>query len=83
MDTLVHLGRGLLGIGALVLVAWLLSADRRAIVWRNVATGIALQFILAGLVLHFSPARAAVEWVGARFVDLLDFTNAGVGLLFG
>jgi CNT family concentrative nucleoside transporter len=83
MDTLVHLGRGLLGIGALVLVAWLLSADRRAIVWRNVVTGVALQFILAGLVLHFGPARAAVEWVGARFVDLLDFTNAGVGLLFG
>ncbi len=83
MESLVHTSRGLFGIAALVFVTWLLSADRRAINWRNVAIGIGLQFTLAALVLYFGPARAAVEWVGARFVDLLDFTNAGVGLLFG
>ena len=83
METLVHTGRGFLGIAALVLVTWLLSANRRAINWRNVATGIGLQFLFAALVLYFGPARAVIEWVGARFVDLLDFSNAGVGLLFG
>ena len=83
METLVHTGRGFLGIAALVFVTWLLSANRRAINWRNVATGIGLQFLFAALVLYFGPARAVIEWVGARFVDLLDFTNAGVGLLFG
>lgn len=83
MDTLVHVGRGLFGITALIVIAYLLSENRRAINWRNVAMAIGLQFVFAALVLYFSPARMAIEWVGNRFVDLLGFTNAGVSLLFG
>jgi CNT family concentrative nucleoside transporter len=83
MDILVHLGRGLLGIAALIGLAFLLSENRRAINWRNVATAVALQFVFAAVVLYFGPARAVIEWVGNRFVDLLGFTAAGVSLLFG
>lgn len=83
MDNLVHLGRGLFGIAALIGLAFLLSDNRRGINWRNVAVALGLQFIFAAVVLYFGPARAVIEWVGARFVDLLGFTSAGVGLLFG
>jgi len=83
MDTLVHVGRGLLGMAAILALATLLSENRRAINWRNVAMAIGLQFVFAALVLYFGPARAVIEWVGNRFVDLLNFTAAGVGMLFG
>ncbi len=83
METLVHVGRGLFGIVALIGIAFLLSENRRAINWRNVAMALGLQFVFATLVLYFGPARAVIEWVGSRFVDLLGFTGAGTGMLFG
>lgn len=83
MDTFLHVGRGFLGIAVFLGLAVLLSENRRAISWRLVATGIVLQFTFAALVLYFVPARMAIEWVGARFVDLLAFTHAGVEMLFG
>lgn len=83
MEHLIHILRGCLGITALIGIAWLLSENRRAINWRNVAMAIGLQFFFATLVLYFGPARAVIEWVGSRFVDLLGFTGAGVSLVFG
>lgn len=83
METLLHTGRGLLGIAVFLGLAVALSENRRAISWRLVAAGIGLQFVFAAMVLYFPPARMVIEWVGARFVDLLGFTNAGVEMLFG
>lgn len=83
METLTHVLRGLLGIAALIGLAWALSENRRAINWRNVVFALGLQLTFAALVLYFGPARAVVEWVGARFVDLLGFTGEGVKLVFG
>ena len=83
MDVLLNLLRGLFGMAVLLSVIYLLSENRQAISWRTVGMAIVLQFTFAALVLYFSPARAAIEWVGARFIDLLAFTNAGVSLLFG
>jgi len=83
MDTLHHVGRGLLGIAALLGIAVLLSDNRRGINWRIVGMGLGLQLAFAGLVIFFGPARAVVEWVGGLFVDLLGFTRAGVGFVFG
>jgi CNT family concentrative nucleoside transporter len=83
MDTLIHVARGLLGIAVLIGITVLFSSNRRAIKWQIVTVGLLLQFIFAGLVIYFGPARAVVEWIGGRFVDLLGFTNEGVKFLFG
>lgn len=83
MEILTSLARGLFGIAVFVGLAVLLSVNRRAINWRIVVAGLVLQFAFAAVVLHFSPARAAIEWVGGRFVDLLGFTQEGVKFLFG
>ena len=40
--SLLSIGRGILGIMALLLIAYLLSTDRKNIPWRTVATGLAL-----------------------------------------
>lgn len=66
-----------------ILLAVTLSENRRAINWRIVVAGVGLQFVFAALVLYFAPARLLIEWVGARFVDLLNFTGAGTSMLFG
>ncbi len=80
---LTHILRGLLGIAAFVGLAILCSENRRAIPWRLVGTGILFQIICGALVLKIEAVRQAVDWVGQRFVDLLDFNRAGSQFLFG
>ena len=43
--------RGLLGLAALLAIAWSLSEDRRRIPWRTVIAGVALQWALALLLI--------------------------------
>jgi CNT family concentrative nucleoside transporter len=71
------------GFCCLVLVAWVLSEDRRAIPWRTVGAGFALQIVLALILLHSAPARAAVMLL-SRVMDALQrATDAGTGFVFG
>lgn len=83
MDTLVHVGRGLLGIVAFIGIAWLCSENRRAIPWRLVGTGLVFQFLCGVLVLKIDAVRVGVDWVGNMFVAILDFNRAGSEFLFG
>lgn len=78
-----HIFRGLLGMAALLGIAWAFSANRRAIPWRVVAAGIGLQLVLALLILKVPGARGLFEAVGSVFVRLLDFTAEGSALVFG
>jgi len=74
--------RGLLGLAALLAIAWTLSEDRRRIPWRTVAAGIVLQFALA-LLLHFPPATAAIFLLNDGATALQNATNAGTAFVFG
>lgn len=74
--------RGLLGIAVLIGICVLLSNARRSIDWRLVAGGIALQVLLAVLILA-TPFGLAVEWVSGLFVKLLSFSDAGAKFMFG
>src|SRR5690606_40050357 len=75
--------RGILGIGFLIGVAWLLSSSKRSVNWRLVISGIALRFIFAFAVLKFSYVRKGFQFVSSFFVVILDFTKAGADFLFG
>jgi CNT family concentrative nucleoside transporter len=83
MDTLVHAGRGLLGIAAFIAIAYACSENRRAIPWRLVGAGLIFQFMCGVLVLKIDAVRAGVDWVGNMFVAILDFNRAGSEFLFG
>ncbi|MEY3775268.1 MAG: Nucleoside permease NupX [Verrucomicrobiota bacterium] len=83
MDLIIQTFRGLLGLAVFVAIAVAFSANRRAIDWRLVGVGLVLQFVFAALVLHVGPVRWAIEGVGRFFVELLAFTRAGTGFLFG
>jgi len=75
--------RGLLGMTSIILIAWLFSTNRRAVKWKTVGIGLALQILIAIAILKFPPVQLAFEFVGQLFVQVLDFTKAGTEFLFG
>ncbi|MEM9282299.1 MAG: nucleoside transporter C-terminal domain-containing protein [Verrucomicrobiota bacterium] len=74
--------RGLLGLGLLLGLCYLLSANRREINWRLVGGGILLQALLAVLILA-TPFGRVVEWMSGLFVSLLGFSDVGAQFMFG
>ncbi|WP_350290421.1 nucleoside transporter C-terminal domain-containing protein [uncultured Croceitalea sp.] len=76
------LWRGTLGMLVLVLIAFLFSANRRAINWKTVGIGLGLQLIIAVGVLKVRFVQIIFEWIGERFIDILEFTRAGSKFLF-
>ena len=75
--------RGLLGIAALLLLAWALSEDRFRIPVRVVVAGVVLQFALTLLFLKFPPAAAAFLYLNEAVDALQKATEAGTGFVFG
>jgi len=80
--TLNSLLRGLLGMFVLVLISYILSANRKAINWRTVGFGLGSQIILAIGVLKVAFVQSFFEWVGSLFIAVLDFTMEGTKFLF-
>jgi concentrative nucleoside transporter, CNT family len=75
--------RGLLGLAALLAIAWALSEDRRRIPWRTVIAGVALQWALALLLIFFPPANAVIVLLNDGATALQTATQAGTGFVFG
>ena len=71
------------GLAALVALSWLLSEDRRAVAWRTVAAGVALQVILAALLLTIPWLRDAVFSLNGALEALERATQAGSRFVFG
>lgn len=76
-----------LGLLALLLAAWLLSENRRALLkvgpWRMVVAGLALQFAIAGLVLRVPPLKALLMALNGVVHALEEATRAGTSFVFG
>ncbi len=73
---------GLLGLVVILAVAWLFSADKRAIKTRVLFWGLSLQFAFAVLVLK-TDFGLVFQAIGAGVKAMLDCTEAGSDLLFG
>jgi len=83
MELMINLIRGVFGMGFLILIAYLFSANRKAISWKTVGIGLAMQLVLALGVLKVPFVRAIFEFVGKIFVKTLDFTRDGSVFLLG
>jgi CNT family concentrative nucleoside transporter len=73
--------RGLFGILVLVGLGYLISSKRRSINWRVVGTGLAVQFIIAIIVLKVPLFQYIIELFGSIFLKILDFTQEGTSFL--
>jgi len=75
--------QGLLGIAAIVAAAWLLSERKRDIRWRPVLIGLALQPVLAVILLWTPGAPAVFVWLNGAVLALQEATTAGTSFVFG
>jgi CNT family concentrative nucleoside transporter len=74
--------RGLVGLVALLLIAFLFSSNRKAINWKTVGIGLAFQIFIAIGVLKVPFIQSLFDFVGNIFVKVLEFTQAGSKFLF-
>jgi len=77
------LSRGLLGVVALVLLAFLFSTSRRDINWSLVIKGLGLQVFLAILILKVPFVEGFFEFLARGFRKVIDFSHDGAHFLFG
>ena len=83
MEGLARVAFGLFGLAVLIGIAFLFSNNKRAVDWRLVATGVALQIAFAALVLRVPGGKDGFEALGHGFVRVLGFVNEGSNFVFG
>ena len=83
LDALGHIAFGLFGLAVLVGIAFLFSNNKRAVSWKLVATGVALQIVFATIVLKVPFGRDVFNTLALGFVKLLDFVRVGSEFIFG
>jgi CNT family concentrative nucleoside transporter len=85
---LISILRGLIGIAFILLVAFLFSEHKKKIPWKVVGIGIAIQILLAFLILNplgisfLDYFRSGFDLLGKGFVHILDFSKDGTKFLF-
>lgn len=75
--------RSLLGVGTLLLIAFLVSNNRRAINWRTVASALALQIVIGALILFVPMGKAVLTAIAQGVNHVLDYGNQGIAFMFG
>ena len=71
------------GIFALLLLAWLCSSNRRVVQWRVVIWGMALQFAFALFILRTPIGLKIFDWAREAINTILGFTTYGAAFVFG
>ena len=77
------LWRGVLGMFALLVIAFLFSSNKKAIDWKKIGIGLAIQLIIAIGVLKVKFIQVIFDFIGEIFIDILEYTKAGSAFLFG
>ena len=74
---------GLLGIAAILGIAYLLSGNRKAINLRIVGAAFALQAAVAVFVIYSSPGKVVIEKMSGAVQKVMDYSNEGIDFMFG
>lgn len=72
----------LAGLFAFIAVAWLFSVDRKAVRWRPVVWGVALQLVFAAIVLLPDVGKDVFRVVDSGVRELISFSEAGSDFVF-
>lgn len=71
------------GYSGFLLIAWLLSEQRRVVPWRTVIGGVALQFTLAAMIFWLPGARRLFAALNDGLLAVEQATRAGTTVVFG
>ena len=74
---------GIAGIAVILLIAFLLSSNKRAIRLRIVGPAFALQAGIAFLVLYVPAGKIVIEGMARGVSNLLGYAQAGIDFIFG
>lgn len=74
---------GIIGILVIIGIAIALSSNRKAIKWRIILSGLAVQLLFAFIVLKWEAGREALLWLSEGVQKLVSFANEGVIFVFG
>ena len=74
---------GILGLTVLISIAWSFSDNRKAIDWRLVVSGVALQMVFAIIVILVPGGRQFFEFLSRIFVKVISFATYGATFIFG
>jgi CNT family concentrative nucleoside transporter len=74
---------GIIGFVCILAIAYLLSNNRKAINYRLVISGLALQLGIAVFILKVPIGRDIFAALGAGVTQLLDYSNKGADFVFG
>jgi len=77
------MGRGLLGMLALIFIGFLFSSDRKSINWSLVIKGVLLQLVLALLILKVPGVELVFDFISRAFVKTVNFAHDGATFIFG
>ena len=68
---------GLIGIALILGISYLMSNNRKAINYRTVGVGLALQVSLAVFILKVPVGKDIFGWLGRAVTKVLDFSDRG------
>lgn len=74
---------GIFGIFVVLGIGFLLSSKKKAINYRTVFGGLAIQITFAFIVLKWEAGRSALEWLTMRIQNVINYANEGLLFLFG
>src|SRR5687767_5159312 len=84
LDTpLLERGMGIVGVAAMIAIAWALSVNRPRISWRLVGIGLTLQVLFGLFALKTAMGQAFFAGTNTVFDRLLGFTEEGARFIFG
>ena len=72
-----------LGMFAIVAVAYAVSSSRQAVAWRTVGMAFAIQFVVGGIALFTAWGNRALSAAAEVIGSLLSYSRAGIDFMFG
>ena len=77
------LGRGIMGMLFLLLIAYAFSNNRKNISWKVVGLGLLTQTIIAIGVIKIAWIKSFFEYISGFFVKILEYSQSGTQMLLG
>ena len=81
--SIISIARGFLGVFAIIVIAYLLSNNKKNIDWKTIGLGLLSQFIIAVGVIKVDAVKIFFEKIGEVFLAIVVYTNEGTKVLFG
>lgn len=73
----------ILGLIIMIGIAYLISDNKKAINWKLVGIGVAMQLVFGLVILKWEPGQRTFNILNDLVTKLLDFTKEGTAFLFG